>query len=692
MQHRQPGTLRCRREGHPPHQNAIARLRRWPLEDAAMDGRDAQIAVIRIFYDSLPSERVAVGETRKIAAILVADVVGYSRLAGADEDRTLAQLRALRSDLIDPTIALHHGRIVKLTGDGALVEFRSVLDAVRCAVEIQRSMIARNSGMPPEQRIEFRIGIHLGDVVEEADGDLMGDAVNIAARLEAVAAPCAICLSEDAYRQVSGRLDMEVTDLGPTNLKNIERSIQIYLLQVSVPAQPMTALGPPAPKERSSLTPLVVGVAALLIVLAGGASWLLGAYRPTAVPAKAPTAVASNPTTPPEPKQLSIVVLPFANLSNDPSQDYFADGLTENLTTDLSRLSGSLVIARNTAFTFKGKNVDAREIGKEFGVRYVLEGSVQRDVDRIRVNVQLIDAGTGNHIWAERFDKPLSDLFKMQDEIVSPLANQLGAELTSAEARRAERASTPDSMDLFFQGLASINKGVNLDNLAQARGYFEHALAVDSGNLDALLGLARVDYGLGGAYLLADRAARFAAGEANVAKVLSQRPDDALAHEIMGGILNQTKRSDQGIAEFERALALNPNLATAQGDIGLAKIFVGHPEETGAHEDEALRLSPRDSFAWLWLHFAGAAKLTLGANDEAVALFRRSIENNRANPLTHFFLAAALANLGKLEEARSEIKAGLALDPGFSIHRLRSGGQSSEFLEGGMRKAGVPEG
>ena len=634
------------------------------------------------------------GETRKIAAILVADVVGYSRLAAADEDRTLARLRALRSDLIDPTIALHHGRIVKLTGDGALVEFRSVLDAVRCAVEIQRGMIGRNSGMSPEQRIEFRIGIHLGDVVEEADGDLMGDAVNIAARLEALAAPCAICLSEDAYRQVSGRLDMEVTDLGPTKLKNIERLIRIYSLQVSVPAQakPMTALGPPAPKERSSLTALAVGVSALLIVLAGGASWLLGAYRPTAVPAKAPTRVASNPTTPAESRHLSIVVLPFANLSNDPSQDYFADGLTENLTTDLSRLSGSLVIARNTAFTFKGKNVDAREIGKELGVRYVLEGSVQRDVDRIRVNVQLIDAGTGNHIWAERFDKPLSDLFKMQDEIVSRLANQLGAELTSAEARRAERASNPDSMDLFFQGLASINKGVNLDNLAQARGYFEHALAVDSGNLDALLGLARVDYGLGGAYLSDDRDARFAAGEANVAKVLSQRPDDALAHEIMGGILNQTKRSDQGIAEFERALALNPNLATAQGDIGLAKIFVGHPEETGAHEEEALRLSPRDSFAWLWLHFAGAAKLNLGANDEAVALFRRSIESNRANPLTHFFLAAALANLGKLGEARSETKAGLALDPGFSIRRFRNGNENAEDLLNAMRNAGVPEG
>jgi adenylate cyclase len=635
-----------------------------------------------------------VSEIRKIAAILVADVVGYSRLAGADEDRTLGRLRTLRSDLMDPTIARRHGRSVKLTGDGALVEFRSVVDAVRCAVEIQQGMIGRNSGLPQEQRIEFRIGIHLGDVVEESDGDLMGDCVNIAARLEGVAAPGAICLSEDAYRQVSGRLDMEVTDLGPTQLKNIERSIRVYSLQVGVPAhaKPVTAARPAAAKMRSSLAPLLAGVAALLIVLAGGASWLLGAYRPISVQTNAPTPVVSSAGTPAEVGHLSIVVLPFANLSNDPSQDYFADGLTESLTTDLSRLSGSFVIARNTAFTFKGKNVDAREIGKELGVRYVLEGSVQRDAGRMRVNVQLIDAESGKHFWAERFDKPLADIFEMQDEIVARLANQLGTQLTSAEAHRAERASNPDSMDLFFQGLASLNKGINLENMARARGYFERSLAVDPSNVDALLGMGRVDYSMGGAYLADDRDARLAAAETAISKVLSERPNDALAHEIMGGILNQTGRSDQGIAEFEQALALNPNLATAQGDLGLAKIFVAHPEETGAHEDEALRLSPRDSFAWLWLHFAGAAKMTLGANDEAVALFRRSIENNRTIPLTHFFLAAALANLGKLGEARSETKAGLELDPDFSIRRFRNGNENAEDLLNAMRKAGVPEG
>jgi adenylate cyclase len=635
-----------------------------------------------------------VSGTRKIAAILVADVVGYSRLAGADEDRTLARLRAVRSDLIDPTIALHHGRVVKLTGDGVLVEFRSVVEAVRCAVEIQHGMIERNSGLSPERRIEFRIGVHLGDVVEEADGDLMGDGVNIAARLEGIAGPGAICLSEDAYRQVKGRLDLAVRDLGPTELKNIADPIRVYSLQVGTPAQakPAKPAEPAAPKKRPSLGPLAAGIAALLIAIAGGAWNFLGANRPAAVVTKAPPPIATSAPTRAEARHLSIVVLPFANLSNDPAQDYFADGVTESLTTDLSRLRGSFVIARNTAFSFKGKNVDVREIGEELGIRYVLEGSVQRDAGRMRVNVQLIDAETGNHLWADRFDKPLADLFEMQDEIVGRVANQLGAELTSAEARRAQQAPNPDSMDLYYQGLASLNKGINPENMAQARGYFERALALDPDNVDALLGLGRVDYSVGGAHLSDDFDARLAAAETTIAKVLSLRPNDPLAHEIMGGVLNQTHRSGQGIAEFERALALDPNLATAHGDIGLAKIFVGRPEETEAHEKEALRLSPRDSFAWLWLHFAGAAKMALGADEEAVALFRRSIENNRTIPLTHFFLAAGLSNLDRLQEAQSEARAGLALDPGFSIRRFRSGGQADDRLIDAMRKAGVPEG
>ena len=365
-------------------------------------------------------------ETRKIAAILAADVVGYSRLAGADEDRTLARLRALRSDLIDPTIALHHGRIVNLTGDGALVEFRSVVDAVRCAVEIQHGMIERNAGLPPERRIEFRIGIHLGDVVEEADGDLMGDGVNIAARLEGVAKPGAICLSEDAYRQVIGRLDMEVADLGPTQLKNIERPIRVYLLKVGVPAHgnPAMAAKPPEPKRRPML-PLISALIVALIVIAAGAWYLVAANHAGTVASK-----------PAEAAHLSIVVLPFANLSGDPAQVYLADALTNELTTGIARLRDAFVIAHNTAFTFKGKPVDAKAIGRDLGVHYVLEGSVQPSGDQVRINAQLIDADSGAHLWAEQFDTPRADLLRMQDEIVTHLARAMSFQLPEAEAAR----------------------------------------------------------------------------------------------------------------------------------------------------------------------------------------------------------------------------------------------------------------
>ena len=311
--------------------------------------------------------------SRKIAAILVADIVGYSRLAGADEDRTLSRLRGLRSDLIDPAIDAHHGRIVKRTGDGTLIEFRSVVDAVRCAIEVQNGLAERNAGLPPERQIEFRVGVHLGDVVEESDGDLMGDGVNIAARLEGIAKPGAICLSEQAYWQVKGRLDMAVTDLGPTQLKNIADPVRVYSLEVGKPARGEVGKARRV-KQRSMLVPFAVGIAALLIMILAGSWYFVGANGPAAVAVNPPAPIASNAIAPAQAAHLSIVVLPFANLSGDPSQDYFADGITENLTTELSRIHNSFVIARNTAFTFKGKSIDAKEIGKELGVRYVLEG------------------------------------------------------------------------------------------------------------------------------------------------------------------------------------------------------------------------------------------------------------------------------------------------------------------------------
>ncbi len=625
-------------------------------------------------------------DTRKLAAILVADVVGYSRLAGADEDRTLARLRTLRSDLIDPIISVHHGRVVKRTGDGILIEFRSVVDAVRCAIEMQNGMAERNAGVPAERRIEFRVGVHLGDVVEESDGDLMGDGVNIAARLEGVCEPGAICLSEDAYRQVKGRLDLAVTDLGPTQLKNISEPIRVYALQVGVPARakPATPVELPAPKKRSAQAPIALGIAALLILIAGSAWYLLGAAR-------------SPPT---EAAHLSIVVLPFTNLSGDPAQDYFADGITENLTTDLSRIRDSFVIARNTAFTFKGKNADAKAIGKELGVRYVLEGSVQRDQNRVRVNAQLIDAGSGAHLWADRFDRPLADLFSMQDEIVASLASQLDVELMANEARRAERTPTPNSMDLYFQGMAWFNKGRNPADTARARGFFERALALDPGNLDAVLGKAAADAQGALGYYMDDKAERLASVEANLNRVLSQSPNNALAHFLMCRVLVQSKRGVQGIAECERALALNPNLAAAHGVIGVAKVFDGHPEETESHELEALRVSPHDTEAGVWVAYIALAKLHLGAYQEALDLYLRAKELNPNYATGRFNMAATLMELGRLDEARAEVQVGLALNPGFTIRRYRAGAQSDnplflkrrERMIEDMRKAGVPEG
>jgi TolB-like protein/class 3 adenylate cyclase len=590
-------------------------------------------------------------ETRKLAAILVADIVGYSRLASSDEERTLARVRGLRSDLIDPAIAAHHGRIVKRTGDGVIIEFRSVVDAVRCAVEVQMGLIERNAGVPPERRIEYRVGIHVGDVVEEADGDLMGDGVNIAARLEGIAKPGAICLSEDAYRQVKSRLDCAVTDLGATQLKNIAEPIRVYSLNS----------GQPSRAERSSLASPVEKLA---------------------------------------PPRLSLVVLPFANIGGDAEQEYFADGVTESLTTDLSRISGAFVIARNTAFTFKGKAADVKEIGRELNVRYVLEGSVQRAGGRMRVNVQLVETDTGAHLWAERFDKPVADLFDMQDEIVSRLANRLRQELAAAEARRAGRSANPDSLDHYFLGMACLNKGVTAELLDKARSHFDRALDLDPDNVDALIGRPRVEVASVANWLSQDRVKRLRSAEADLGKALRLRPENASARALLGMVRMFSNRGSQGIAECERALAIDPNLAVAHGSVGLGKHFVGRDDETETHVLEALRISPRDPSAGAWMAGVGFAKLHSGRDKEAVAWLNRSIELNPNAPVVHFCLSAALAHLGHLEDAREAVGAGLELDPSFTVARLRSMvfSDNSVWLAGrerlyeGMRLAGIPDG
>jgi TolB-like protein len=403
----------------------------------------------------------------------------------------------------------------------------------------------------------------------------------------------------------------------------------------------------------------------------------------------------------PDRPRLSLIVLPFANFGGDPEQEHFVDGVTESLTTDLSRIRGAYVVARNTAFTYKGKPLDANAIGRELNVRYVFEGSVQRGGTRMRVNVQLIDAETGNHLWAERFDKPLADLFDMQDEIVARLAGALNAQLAAAEARRAEQAPNPDSMDLYFQGLAWFNKGRTPDNVARARGLFDRALAADPDNIDALVGSARADVTEGALFFVTNPKAAFAAAEAKLTKALSSIPDHARAHAVLGLVDILTKRAAEGIAECEHALALDRNLATAHASIGAGKIFVGRAEETEAHIVEALRLSPRDSEAYTWMANAGVAKNRLGSYEQGVAWFRRAIEANRNHPVPYFALAPALAQLGRLDEARSAARAGLALNPAFTVSRAHAAWKAMsddptflaqlEPILDGMRKAGVPE-
>jgi adenylate cyclase len=618
-------------------------------------------------------------ETRKLAAILVADVVGYSRLAGADEDRTLARLRALRSDLIDPTIAVHHGRIVKRTGDGSIIEFRSVVDAVRCAVEVQTGMVERNAGLS-ERRIEFRVGVHLGDVVEESDGDLMGDGVNIAARLESICEPGGICLSEQAYWQVKGRLDLAVSDLGPIQLKNIAAPVRVYALEVGKASQ-----AKPGVSQRP-LAMLAAGVVAL-IAIAAGAGYFLSANRTTIV--------AQTPTTRGEPARLSIVVLPFTNLSNDPSQDYFADGVTENLTTELSRLRNSFVIARNTAFSFKGKNVDARDIGRELGVRYVLEGSVQRDQNRVRVNAQLIDAGSGAHLWADRFEENVADLFKLQDQVVARLANTLGIELVKAEAEKGARSKSPDAVDLAMRGWALVwqeqQQPQTKENNNAAQALFEQALRIDPNETDALAGDAyayMLEYTRGWATTGTDYEAKIL-GQADRAIALA--PDNVWAYYVKSLYLTISQRANEGLSAADAGLAINPDDPPLYRARGAAELALGRYEQAKSDLQQAMRLSPRDPRVGFWLVNLGNAELGLGHFDAAVDKYHQAIDGGWRVYQPYRGLAAAYALEGKMEEAASALAEARRLNPALTLKWLQTHSVNIPPLVEGLRKAGLPE-
>ena len=643
-------------------------------------------------------------ETRKLAAILVADVAGYSRLAGADEDCTPSRLRGLRSDLIDPAIAAHRGRIVKRTGDGSLIEFRSVVDAVRCAIEVQSGMIERNAGLPPEKRIEFRVGIHLGDVVEESDGDLMGDGVNIASRLEGIAKPGAISLSEQAYWQVKGRLEMAVSDLGATQLKNIAEPVHVYSLEVGQPAQAKPAVtvaaaklesAAPAPQARAWLSkrPPLAAALALALLTAGAFAWRAG-YAPRFMAASVDDKVANAP-------RLSIVVLPFENLSGDKEQDYFADGITDDLTTDLSHLPDSFVIARNTASTYKGKPVDVKQIGRELGVRYLLEGSVRRLGENITLNAQLISTETGAHVWADRFDGERSKLGELQVDCVSRLANSLGVELVKAESLRAkrERPNNPNAVDLAMQA-AALWSSSNYSPLEDVINLYERALAIDPQNVTAMTGLAGVLQERVTQLVSKDPEADIARADQLINAALTLQPDNSSAHSTKGWLFFAKRQWGQAIAEEETAIAEDRNNADAHAAASFFKMWLGHSENGFSGVETALRLSPRDPNVPTWQFFMCHLHTHLAQWEQAIEWCNKSTAGDPKDFYPLVDLAAANAWAGHDREAKEAVAQLQKVYPGFTVQTWAGihwtddptfNAQYARIVEG-LRKAGLPEG
>jgi class 3 adenylate cyclase/TolB-like protein/tetratricopeptide (TPR) repeat protein len=646
-----------------------------------------------------------VSETRKLAAILVADIVGYSRLAGADEDRILARLRTLRSDLIDPILAVHHGRVVKRTGDGAIVEFRSVVDAVRCAIEVQSGLAERNTGLPPEKRIEYRVGIHVGDVVEESDGDLMGDGVNIAARLEGVAKPGAICLSEQAYWQVKGRLDLTVTDLGKTPLKNIAEPVHAYSVEGGKPAQAKSApQGKPAtppdkPRGLLHRWPAIAAALAVIVLGAGAYAWHSGIAGRLLGVSVAEDKLANAP-------RLSIVVLPFENLSGDKEQDYFADGITDDLTTDLSHMPDSFVISRGTAFTYKGKPIDTKTIGRDLGVRYALEGSVRRAGEKVEVNAQLIDAATGAHVWADRFEGDRSKLGDLQVEVVSRLARSLGVELVKAEALRAgrERPSNPDAVDLTLRGWALIYSNPTGADMQEAESLFERALALDPSNVPAMIGLASaLKWLVDMSWLMnTDYPSGIARAEESIDAALALEPDNSSAHETKGWASFIKGYWARAVVEGEAAIADDRNNAGARADTGFWKMFVGRSADSVADLETALRLSPRDPMMPYWRWWMCRLQSHLGVWEKAIEWCNIAVASGPGGYSAREMLAslaAAHAWAGHDNEAKDALAQLFKVDPNFGArdYEAWSGNFSdptfmaerTRIIEG-LRKAGLP--
>src|SRR5579863_7918664 len=642
---------------------------------------------------------------RHLAAILAADVAGYARLMSEQEEATLAGLRAWRHQIADPRIRAYRGRIIKSTGDGFLVEFASVVDAVRCAVEMQRAMAELNAGVPAERRIEFRIGINLGDIVAE-DHDIFGDGVNVAARLEALADPAGICISGTVRYHVHDKLPYVFDDRGEQQVKNIARPVRVYALSPAAIAatDPVAAL-----HRRATRKHVGIGLVAVLVILAiGTGGWWLW-LRPHPPGRTVPGVSAdTNPghstsaqaTAVP---RLSIVVLPFDNLSHDPDQDYFADGITEDLTTDLSRIAGSFVIARNTAFTYKGKSVDVKQVGRDLGVHYVLEGSVRRSGEQVQGNVQLIDADSGAHVWADRFDTDRRNLAEAQSEITGRLARTLNLELVQAVGRQIEqeRSINPDAQDLIMRGWALYQRTQAASSRTDAMRYFEQALELDPKSYEAKLGIAAsLVVNLSGGYTDQPEADEGRA-EKLLGELLARDPNRSQLHQTIALLRRVQNRLPESRIEWERAIELDPNNSIAYGQLGVTLIYLGDPEKAIALEEKRIRLNPEDPNIGLAYWSLGLAHLLLGHNEQAVDWLTQA---TAANPRVYYFyldLAAALALQGHTDQAKAALAESLKLKPEInSIVRQRARwaytnnpayrALAEKTIDVGLQRAGMP--
>jgi adenylate cyclase len=644
---------------------------------------------------------------RRLAAILAADVAGYSRLMGADEEGTHEQFKTHCREHVDPKIKEHRGRIVKNTGDGMLVEFPSVVDAVRCAAEVQRGMVDRNANTEPEQCIRFRIGVNLGDVIIDGD-DIFGDGVNIAARLEALAEPGGLCVSRVVRDQIRDKLPYPFDDMGEQSVKNIARPVRAYAMNAAaVGATPLVTAPtePSPPRRRTSPQRTAIAAGVLAVIAIGVAAWWAWPNRDsTPVSTQAPAAaspqtpvIASTPT-----QRLSMVVLPFANLSNDPDQEYFADAITDDLTTDLSRIADSFVIARTTASTYKGKSVDVKQIGRELGVRYVMEGSVRRAGDKVQVNAQLIDAENGAHLWADRFDTDRASLAQAQSEITGRLALALGRELVRDATRRIEQegAADPDARDLIMRGRAQQFRPNSAANRQQTQQFFERALERDPQSVLAkLLVAGNLVWTVGDGWSNSVEQDKLRA-ERLLAEVFEREPNISLLHQVLGALRRLQNRLTEARIEYEVAIALNPNNVTALRNLGLTLMGLGQPEAAIPYIEKALLLDPRGvNFNITYLNL-GRCHLLLGHVNEAIELLSKSRAANPRYWVTHLWLAGAFGLRGDLDEARAALAEGIRLKPeinsmarwgAYTMINPQYSALRAKTVDIGLRRAGMPE-